>query len=91
MRQFNFLCSCDACNNDFPIAKDLKWFDDNFMEPLENFSSFRDAVDSYKENCKYIDENSKQFPCFEICRLMQINHNILQLLASDEFSYKCSE
>jgi hypothetical protein len=88
--QFNFFCNCEACANDFPLAKDLNEFDENFIDPSEEFSSLDDALRIFKENCEYIDEHADKFPSFELCRLMQVNFNILHLIAGNNFSVDVS-
>lgn len=76
--QFNFVCSCCACENDFPLAGNLRKIGENFVEPSADFDQPRNkATQIFKSNCDYIDRNFADFPCYEICRLMQFNCKIV--------------
>ena len=87
-KQFNFLCSCEACKENYPLAKDLQKFDEYFEEPVDCHASEKEAVEAFHKNCIYINKNHEKFPCYEICRLMQNNFNILQMISSENFSQK---
>lgn len=87
-QQFDFFCTCEACEKNFPIAEDLPSFDNDFSDPPREFKSLAEAIEAFKRNCEYIDNNIKHYPCFEIGRRMESNCNILLSIASDEFLYQ---
>lgn len=81
--QFNFICCCDACENDYPMWEELKTFDDTFIEPEEPPSDPLEAIQKFGKNCQYIEDNFKNFPSYELCRLFQNNYKLLRKLSCD--------
>jgi len=81
--QFNFICCCVACENDYPLWDELKIKDENFTEPADpsELKEVDDAIKKFKENCKYIDNNFGNFPCYEICRLFLNNYKLLKIIS----------
>jgi SET domain len=73
---YRFKCTCEACNKNFPALKNLQKTEENFKFSTES------PREEFKFNCDYIDENSKKFPCFEICTLMTRNQAILESIAN---------
>lgn len=86
--QFNFICRCTACEENYPLVDDLARFDSHFEEPSDYFDSFAEAIEAFNLNCEYIDKNVGHYPCYEIARLMQSNCNILLTIASNKFVYE---
>lgn len=74
---YTFQCACSACQNDYPQLSQLTKFDDSFVEPGIRFDSASAAIEQYKKNCKYIEDNMAHYPCYEICSLMVSNNRLL--------------
>lgn len=81
-RIYTFQCGCSACKNNYPELSQLRKFDENFVDTETNFDSLAAAEEQYKNNCKYIEDNMEQYPCFEICSLMVQNNHLLHLIGN---------
>lgn len=79
LKQYRFVCDCDACNNDWPYMTDLKISDRVCLNKAKkacrelNQTDFnrKKAIIKYRELCEIIEKNQKNFPSLEICSIMQ--------------------
>lgn len=78
-KSYRFLCKCDACRRNYKLLEDLPRHDDDFQEPsaLTINCSLKSLVDEYRKNCSYINENTKKFPSYELCSLIDRNQRLL--------------
>lgn len=79
---YTFQCGCNACKGDYPELNKLKKFDDNFIEADVKALSAAASSEQYKKNCKYINDNIAQYPCFELCALMLQNNHLLHAMGN---------
>lgn len=79
---YTFQCACSACTGNFPQLLELPKFDDEFVLIEMKNASLEEAKEQYKRNCKYIQENMAQYPCFEICSLMVQNNHLLHAIGN---------
>lgn len=82
---YTFQCACNACQNDYPQLAKLRKFDEKFVEAEMRTESLAAAKEQFKANCKYIEDNIDQYPCFEICSLMTQNYDLLHLIGNKMF------
>lgn len=82
---YTFQCACNACQNDYPQLAKLRKFDEKFVEAEIQTESLAAAKEQFKANCKYIEDNIDQYPCFEICSLMTQNYDLLHLIGNKMF------
>lgn len=81
-KSYRFDCICEACSRDYPMVVDMKCIDDSFSDPpMLNTMSVELLKKEFKTIGEFIDKNVRNFPCFEICSLMERNRNILDLIA----------
>jgi hypothetical protein len=67
LREFNFLCGCEACENDFKLMK-MKRVDGDFVYPnFELPENHDEAVGELKKLSEYIKENFDRYPSLELC------------------------
>lgn len=80
LKDYSFKCYCEACKHNYP--RQLSQEDHRFKEPKSTKVSPKEAIDEFKNNCSYIDKkHDKNWPCYEISRLIDRNISLLQSLA----------
>lgn len=79
---YTFKCGCSACANDYPMLNDLKKNDKAFILKKIDKMNTNEAIEQFKNNCKYIEDNMKFYPCFEVCSLMTQNVELLHQIGN---------
>lgn len=80
LMNYSFKCCCDACLKDYP--RQFPKEDRRFIEPKFERVSPKEAIEKFKNNCQYIDKKAKKdWPCYEIARLIDHNNFLIQILA----------
>lgn len=82
LQKYRFECDCEACVNDWPQPYPER--DHRFAAP--GYFNYKPAaaVEQFKKNCKYIDENAGNMPCFEISSLMHHNYFLLHIISGNK-------
>lgn len=79
LQNHGFKCDCVACVNDYQLPFPRK--DEYFIEPIfDACMKPEEAIEQFKKNCKYIDDNAHKMPCYEVSRLIQHNSNLTRLI-----------
>jgi hypothetical protein len=76
-RQFNFVCECTACANCELFTHYYE--SSNDFQNISKIKSFKE----YKENCDYIQNNTKNYPCLELVQAIYSNKKFLQSLLDE--------
>lgn len=80
---YTFKCGCSACKDNYPQLADLPKFDDKFDDAEPGNESLEEKQERYQRNCRYIETNMANYPCFEICSLMIQNDRLLHAIGND--------
>lgn len=78
MRSHHFKCDCEACVKDW--TQEFPKRDRSFIEPQYKSMKTAEAVETFQRNCKYIDKNSWEMPCYEVMRLIKHNGFLVFLI-----------
>lgn len=77
MIQYNFKCSCHACEIDYPLYNDLpvpitvpNIITDELMIELFNYD-YNLAKKMKEEFCEYLQKYDKFYPCQQICAVQE--------------------
>jgi hypothetical protein len=81
-RVYTFDCACVACTHNYQQLCNLPKIDKEFIEPVANLGSFDAMETQYRHNCDYIREHIEQYPCYEICTLMNQNNQLLHTMGT---------
>lgn len=81
LKRFSFICDCKACVNDYPEMSDLVRHDMDFVDPKFSEMSVEAAIEEFKKNCKYIQDNFKNHPCYETTMTMIHNDHLLHQIS----------
>lgn len=76
-----FVCKCNACVKNYPEMMKMTRKDDTFKDPEFTLVPVQAAIEQFKKNCEYIDQNIKNYPCFEIAMLGEHNAHLLHQIA----------
>lgn len=95
MKQYNFICQCIACKNNFPSFAEMKIFDKSLFNQAKKFcrelkSSLVNQKKSkqlYKEIITILRSHQKNFPCVEICSLMESLNAFLELIMKPKLQF----
>jgi len=74
--KFGFDCSCEACENDFPLAHELTKLN---LQPESDSTKAK----IFLNNCLFIESNFRHYPSFELCKAMNSNLSLLQQMATE--------
>lgn len=86
-QRYRFKCSCEACENDWPLLPRLKIIDKTCLNKAKKAcrelslseGNNKKAAEKYKELCQNIDNFHKNFPCLEVCSLLDSATAYLEL------------
>lgn len=84
-RVYDFDCECAACIGNYAQLESLRKFDENFTEVDEELKLLEAAKLKFLKNCDYIQDNIGEYPCYEICYLMNQNSKLLHQIGNMEF------
>lgn len=87
MKEYGFLCQCEACVNDWPTARNLNCQDPGYIFDTSDLLA-RDrpaAISKFYKNCSYINKKHQNYPCKELCFAMAVNTYKLGALAASSF------
>lgn len=76
---YGFKCSCEACAHDYPIIDYLP--SDNTDLNFPEITSMEKAMEEFRRNCDYINQNAEKYPSLELCKLIQRNVKLLDYIA----------
>lgn len=85
LQRFSFTCDCKACVEDYPEMIDLVKHDVDFVDTEFTSMSVETAIDQFKRNCKYIEENFNNHPCYETTMTMIHNDHLLHQISRPSF------
>lgn len=84
MSKYGFRCNCVACVEDYPRLEKMERKDPSQPKPaVEDTFTFQEAIEQFKRNCEYIEENIAMQPCYEVSALIEFNVHLLDRLARD--------
>lgn len=78
---YGFNCDCNACHMDFPLLDELPNIRRGFFEPPFNTFDVGQSIYHLTKNCKFIDENHDNHPCFETEIMIHHNLHVLYQIA----------
>jgi len=81
LKSYRFTCCCEACTKDYPNLDQLPSKNLQFVEPDDSVESIEEAKREFKNNCDYIQRNSRNYPSYEICVLIDRNRRLLNAIA----------
>lgn len=82
---YDFDCECNACIGNYAQMEILRKFDEHFVEDDNELKSLGAAKLKFQKNCDYIQDNIGEYPCYEICYLMNQNCELLHQIGNMEF------
>lgn len=77
LKEYGFICDCEACTNNFPSPPALTYKDAKLFKFAAKSSDeilqlqMNQAIKRYRECCKLVQNNHQSFPCMEICLLQK--------------------
>ncbi|KAJ6630523.1 SET and MYND domain-containing protein 4 [Pseudolycoriella hygida] len=79
LKQYKFLCNCDACKHNWPILTNLKIANKLNLNKAKKVCrelkmlevNRKKAMSKYKELCDIVNKNHKNFPSVEMCSIME--------------------
>jgi len=94
LQDFNFVCDCEACLNDWPTLKELtvkdmklmkyaKKINDEVIESLKTVSKLANAFNRCKD---ILQENFQNYPSMELCIIQKSFVTFLLKLAAQQNS-----
>lgn len=86
LERFSFSCDCRACLDDYPELSSLPRIGGDFDEPSFREFSVDEAMEEYKNNCKYIETNIKHHPSYETTTILIHNDHLLHQISKGGFS-----
>ncbi|XP_070504960.1 SET and MYND domain-containing protein 4-like [Chironomus tepperi] len=94
MKDYGFICDCEACINEWPLNKDLDVINDSVLEyaweshdELPYLQSKAIAVKRYKEYCDKFMKHGKNFPSAELVILQECISNCLLSITKPSFQF----
>lgn len=90
LQQYQFLCRCEACKNDYPLYKglpvpkdvpDCRQEEDSVDNALQFKWSY--AKSGLQRFSRYLKDNSKYSPCAQLCRAEEYLKFCYQILAGN--------
>lgn len=78
--KYGFDCHCVACANDYPRITDLPRRDRKFVAP-NLLTATQNVISQFRDNCKYINKNSRLPVSFEVALLNDQNSILLTIIA----------
>lgn len=85
LASYRFKCTCEACSKNYPMTDDLPIFDESYSATPDTITSAVSAIEEFKSNCDYINRYTRKFPSFELFKLIQRNHSLLEAIAQPEY------
>jgi hypothetical protein len=76
LEQFDFVCQCEACLQ--PELYSIEYEEDS--SPVQGHLIMKEFI----VNCKFINDNIKNYPSYELINAMHKNRRILQHLGGSE-------
>ena len=78
LARYKFNCDCVACIEDYPTLENLPRNDRRrFKEPDFGVYTTKAAIKQFKINCKYIENNAKKHPTYEVMKLIIHNYHLM--------------
>lgn len=93
MKEFNFKCDCEACENNFPCHPNLPFKDIKTLKLAkkleEDILAVKSNVDlkKYQGCCEAIEKNYQNFPCLEISLLQKCMAMIFLINAKPSYRF----
>ena len=95
MKQYSFKCSCEACEENWPILPELEIFDKAFLNKAKKYCrelrlgevSHKKAFSKYKELCEILEQSKTKFPSLEKCSLMESAAAYLEIFSKPRIQF----
>lgn len=93
MKDYGFICDCEACANDWPMNNKLEVISDELLEFAWTaheelpFMTAADATKKLKEYCAVIARHHKHFPSAELIVLQECVSNCLIAITKPAFQF----
>lgn len=81
---FDFLCSCEACHKQYPVAYSHGISTDKLKIKDGLIKSTAEWEEEFKKNCQLIADNHSKFPSHWLCKIMDRNLFLLAAIARNE-------
>lgn len=70
--EYNFICQCEACMNDYPLLEKMSAPLELYLEISEDRKFIKKyekkfVQQKFQEYRKYLTKNYKKYPCYEMC------------------------
>lgn len=82
---YKFLCKCEACENDYEKLDKMPRCDKKLKISSSDSLPLDMIMDEYKRNCDYINANYQKYPCYELCRLIERNYDLLNYIECNSY------
>lgn len=87
VQRYKFKCSCEACENDWPLLPYLKVIDKVCLNKAKKAcrelslsgDNNKKAAEKYKQICQSIENYHKNFPSLEVCSMLDSANAYLEL------------
>lgn len=87
LKRYKFQCSCEACENNWPLLPYLKMFDKACLNKAKRacqelslgVGNSKKATEKYKELCQNIENYHKNYPSLELCSMLDSANAYLEL------------
>jgi hypothetical protein len=94
LKDYGFVCDCEACMNNWPVNSDLKVVDESLLEftweahdELPYLTNAKKAETRFREYCKVFAKHHREFPSAELIVLQECISNCLLSITKPSFQF----
>ena len=93
MKQYKFKCICDACSGNYPLIRSMKVADKNCFNYAKKVCrelgslNLNRSKKMYEENCENLKKYGRNFPCVELCSLIDSTCACLETIIKPHFLF----